>query len=99
MTAPRLRQVGFVGAHDPRGEPLTLGALREVPTQHPLDVVVEARGGHLEATQLAAEPGLHAQRTAEVDLETLDLLAVGAGHEHALEADVRDLRTGARVRA
>ena len=51
------------------------------------------------AAQLPAEAGVEAEAAAEVDLEALDLVAVGIGDELALEPDVGDLDAGAGVGA
>ena len=66
---------------------------------HAHDVVAELGRGHLVPAQLAAESGVQAEPAAEVDLETLDLVAVGVGDDLALETDVGDLDAGAGVRA
>ena len=58
----------------------------------------EARRRGLQPAHLPAEPRPGAvaagQRTAEVDLESLHLAAIRAGHERALEADVGGLDAG-----
>ena len=66
---------------------------------HPLDVDRHLLGGRLQAADLAAETGVEAERSAQVDLEPLDLVAVVVGDDLALEPDVGDLDAGAGVGA
>ena len=87
-----------------RGPPTGRSARRRprsasVRPGQPLDVVRQLVGGDLVAAQLAAEAGVEAEAAAQVHLEALDLVAVRAGHQLALEPDVGDLDPGAGVGA
>src|SRR3954454_5197029 len=95
----RSYQHGFVGPGHPLGEALTLAALRDEGASHPLHVVRQLVGGHLVATQLASEARVKSQSAAKVDLEALNLAAVGARHQLALEPDVGHLDPRAGVGA
>ena len=59
------------------GEPLAGVALFVEIPHDALDVVRHLVGGDLVAAQLAAEAGVEPEAAAEVDLEALDLVAVG----------------------
>src|SRR6185437_10508764 len=93
------RQPPLVGPRRVRGEALGGLPAVQVAAQHPLDVVDGAIGLDLEPAELAAEGGLGAEMPAQVHLVDLDVLAVGAARDRALEPDVGDLEPGARVGA
>src|SRR3954470_3389531 len=75
----------LVCARSPRSEALARSALVEVPPDDSLDVVGKTCGGDLVGSELAAESGVEAKATAEVDLKALDLVAGLVEDELALQ--------------
>src|SRR5882757_8446454 len=67
----RSREICLVGPRGPRGEGFLALALRQESVQHPLDVVLELRGGDLEPAHLASEPRGQAEAAAQVHLVAL----------------------------
>src|SRR5882757_2270156 len=100
-TAPRVRslKIGLIGAGDPLGEALAGVALLGVVADHPVHVVAQLAGSHLQPAQLAAESGVQPEAATQVHLETGHLVAVRGGDDLALEPDVGGLGAGAGVRA
>src|SRR5882757_247238 len=93
-TGPRVRslEIGLVRPSDPLGEAFARVALLGVVADHPVHVVTQLAGGHLQPTQLAAEPGVQPEPAAQVHLEAGHLDAVRGGDDLALEPDVGGLR-------
>src|SRR5215218_2878162 len=73
---PQSQQPLLLGAGDVGGEGLAGRAALEEAAQHALAVVGGLGLGHLVTAELATEGGLHAEVSAQVDLEALDHLAV-----------------------
>src|SRR5262249_57419431 len=87
------QQLG-ISAPYPAGELLARGPVCLVVTQQALDEVGQRVRGDLEPAYLPAEPGVGAERPAQVHLEAF--LTVD---DRALKPDVSELEPGARVRA
>ena len=92
-------QVLLISADNPLAELFTLVALLLEVIDDALDVVTQFCRGDLVSANLAAEVGIEPQRTTEVNLETLDTVALVVGDNLPLESDVGNLRAGAGIRA
>ncbi len=97
MTWNRSYQIRFLGTSDPLGEPFTVLPLGDVVAHNTLHIVRQFGGGDLVPSQFTAESRIKPETAAEMDLETLDLLAFGVGDDLPLKTDVRGLYTRARI--